>query len=55
LSDRRLPEQSDELCGQRYGEQRREHRESEIAEFTQQSALKDHFVNGSKAAKQVGS
>src|SRR6266852_8696350 len=52
LSDRRLPEQSDELRGQRYGEQRREYREREIAKFTQQSALKDHFVNGSKAVNQ---
>jgi hypothetical protein len=55
LSDRRLPEQSDELCRQRYGKQRREYREREIAEFTQQSALKDHFVNGWKSAKQIGS
>ncbi len=55
FSDRCLPEKADELCRQRYREQCREHREREIAEFTQQGAVKDHFVNGWKSAKQIGS
>src|SRR6266571_2019916 len=45
VSDRRLPEQADELRRQRDGKQRREHRERQIAEFTQQGAPKDHFAN----------
>src|SRR5207247_7977878 len=55
FSDRRLPEQSDQLRRQRYGEQRREHREREVAEFTQQSAPKDHVVNRWTSANHVGS
>src|SRR5207247_1498763 len=55
FSDCRLPEQPDQLRRQRYGEQRREHREREVAEFTQQSAPKDHFVDRWRSANHVGS
>jgi hypothetical protein len=50
-----LPEQPDQLRGQRYGEQSREHRKCKTAEFTQQGALEDHFVNPIGVRNVVGS